>query len=90
METTFLELKPDIKVTVPRKLFATLCGRKMYLNINFGIPTPNNIGDMQQTHFPKTENRGQGLSQSDPKVVCDPLPPKIYPQTKLGVPMSKT
>ena len=39
-----LELKPEVKVTMTRKQYATLSDTKMYQHSKFGIPT-SNIGD---------------------------------------------
>ena len=39
----------EVKVTVTRKWYATLCHPKMHLHTKFGIPTSKNIGDMHRT-----------------------------------------
>ena len=45
--TNFLELRPEVKVTVTQKRYATLHNTKMYPHTKFGFPQrSNNIGDM--------------------------------------------
>ena len=41
----FLELRPEVKVTVTKKQYVTLYDQKMYPNTNFGISTSNNVGN---------------------------------------------
>ena len=65
----FLELRPEVKVTVTPKQYVTLRNPKVYPHTEFGIPTSNNIGDMLRTRFSRIEATGQG--SSDPKIVCD-------------------
>ena len=54
-----------VKVTVTRKLYATLCHPKMHTQTKFGIPTSKNIGDMHQTRSGtdgRTHGRTDGLT----------------------------
>ena len=44
-----LKTRPEVKVTVTRKWYATLRHPKMYPHTKFGIPTSKNIGDMDRT-----------------------------------------
>ena len=44
-----LKTMSEVKVTVTRKWYMTLRYPKMYPHTKFGIPTSNNIGDMDQT-----------------------------------------
>ena len=60
-DTIFRNQRPEVKVTVTRKLYATFHGQKMYPQTKFGIPTSNNIGDLLRTLF--FSNRCQGHSQ---------------------------
>ena len=47
----FLALRPQVKVTLIRKQYATLWDPKVYPHTEIGIPASNNIGDMLQTRF---------------------------------------
>ena len=44
-----IKTKSEVKVTVIRKWYATLCHPKMHPHTKFGIPTTMSIGDMHQT-----------------------------------------
>ena len=44
-----LKTSSEVKVTVTRIWYVTLCHPKMHLHTKFGIPTSKNIGDMHQT-----------------------------------------
>ena len=44
-----IKTRSEVKVTVTRKWYATLCHPKMHPQTKFGIPTSKNIGDMNQT-----------------------------------------
>ena len=46
---TTIKTKSEVKVTVTRKWYATLCNPKMHPHTKFGIPTSKNIGDMHRT-----------------------------------------
>ena len=50
-DTIFLELRPEVKVTVTPKQDATLRYPNVYPHTEFGIPTSNHIGDMLRTRF---------------------------------------
>ena len=39
----FLKLRPEVKVTVTQRQYATLHNPKVYPHTKFGIPTSNNI-----------------------------------------------
>ena len=41
----FLELRPEVKVTVTKKQYVTLSNPKMYPHGKFWMPTSNNIRD---------------------------------------------
>ena len=47
----FLELRPEVKVTVTRRQYTTFHDPKVYPHIEFGIPTSNNIGNMLWTRI---------------------------------------
>ena len=47
----FLQLRPEVKVTVTRKQYMTLNDPKMHPQTKFGIPTSNKIEDMVWTQF---------------------------------------
>ena len=44
-----IKTKSEVKVTVNRNWYATLCHPKMHPHTKFGIPTSKNIGDMHRT-----------------------------------------
>ena len=48
LDTTILETRSEVKVTVTQKWFVTLRNPKMHLHTKFGIPISKNIGDMHQ------------------------------------------
>ena len=48
-DTIILKTRSEVKVTVTRKWYATLCHLKMHPHTKFGIPTSKNIGDMHRT-----------------------------------------
>ena len=60
LDTIFLELRLDDKVTVTPKQNATLLDPKMYPHTKFVIPTSNNIGGMPRTQFFRTALIGEG------------------------------
>ena len=53
LESTLLELKPEVKVTVTWKQLVTHQdpSTKMYLHTKYGTATINNIGDLLWVHF---------------------------------------
>ena len=64
-DTIFLEMRPEVKVTVTRKQYVTLCDPKLYPHTKFGIPTSNIIEDMLWTGFfynsgQRSSSRSQG------------------------------
>ena len=50
-DTIFLELKPEVMVTVIQKQCVTLHKLMMCPQTKFGIPISNNTGDLLQTQF---------------------------------------
>ena len=62
LDTIILKTRSEVKVkvTVTRKWYATLRHPKMYPHTKFGIPTSNNIGDMERTR--KRDGRTDGLT----------------------------
>ena len=64
MDTIILKTRSEVnvKVTVTRKCYATLCHPKMYPHTKFGIPTSKNIGDMDRTQ--KRDGRTDGRTDS--------------------------
>ena len=50
-DTIFLGLRPEVKVTVTGKQYATHLDPNVYPHTEFGISTSNNIGDMLRTQF---------------------------------------
>ena len=58
-EHDFLELRPEVKVTVACKPYAKLHNPKMYPQTKFLISISNNIGDMLWTCFSRTEARSR-------------------------------
>ena len=64
-DTIFLELRPEVKVTVTRRQYVTLCDPKVYPH-----SLPQIILEICSGHdFFRIEVRGQG--HSDPKIVCN-------------------
>ena len=51
LDTVFLELRPEVKVTVNQNQYATLRDSKVYPHTEFEMPTSNNIGGMLRTGF---------------------------------------
>ena len=49
MDTIFLKIRSEVKVTVTRKWNMTLRYPKMYPHTKFGIPNSKNIRDMLRT-----------------------------------------
>ena len=65
-----LKTRSEVKVTVPRKWYVTLCHTKMHSHIKFGIPTSKNIRDMHQTNADsRNHDRDQGQGHSDPRTL---------------------
>ena len=64
-DTIILKIRSEVKVTMTRKWYVTLCHPMMHLHTKFGIPTPKNIGDMHQTQssFSKLGQRSRSMSQ---------------------------
>ena len=54
LDSTLLELKPEVKVTLTWNQLATRQGPKMYLHTKYGTAAINNIGDLLWVHFFKT------------------------------------
>ena len=50
-DTIILKTRSEVKIkfTATRKWYATLCNPKMHPHTKFGIPTSENIGDMNRT-----------------------------------------
>ena len=62
MDAIFQELRLEVKVTGTQKQYVTLHDPKMYPQTKLGIPTSNNIRDMLQLQYSRTEARGHGHS----------------------------
>ena len=60
-----IKTKPEVKVTVTRKWYATLRHPKMHPHTKFGIPTSKNIRDM---HWTRSGTDGQCDYYMPPKV----------------------
>ena len=92
-----IKTKSEVKVTVTRKWYATLCHPKMHPHIKFGIPTSKNIGDMHQTR--KRDGQTDIVitikTKSEVKVTVTRKwyatlhHLKMHPHTKFGIPTSK-
>ena len=62
MDAIFQELRLEVKVTGTQKQYVTLHDPKMYPQTKLGIPSSNNIRDMLQLQYSRTEARGHGHS----------------------------
>ena len=78
-------MKPEVKVTVTQKQYATLHNLKIYPQTKFGILASNNSRHAPGHYFSRTEARhGSRSSHSDQEIIWDTLLPKMYPHTKFG------
>ena len=70
-----LKTRSEVKVTVPRKWYVTLCHAKMHSHIKFGISTSKNIGYIYTSINADSRNydTAQGQGHSDPRMVRDTL-----------------
>ena len=77
----FLELRPEIKVTVTQKQYAT---KKMYPHTKFGILTSINKGYALETIFLEMGTEVKvTVTQKQYVTLCAY---KVYPHTKLEIP----
>ena len=77
---TFLKLRPEIKVTVTKKQYATLWDPEIYPLKKFGIPTSKNIGDMLHSIF--LEMRPEAKVTVTLEKYATLHDPKMYSHTK--------
>ena len=68
--TLILKTRSEVKVTVTRKWYMTLCHPNMHLHTKFGIPISKKIVDMHQTQC-NFQKLGQVQGHSDPIMVRD-------------------
>ena len=79
--TFFLELKPEVKVTVNPKQCATLWDPKLYPQTKFGIFTSNNT--CCGHNLSRTAARGQGHSDPLAERICDTSQPQDVSTDKI-------
>ena len=82
-DTIILKIRSEVKVTVTRKWYVTLCHPRMHLHTKFGIPTPY-APDSKQFLETRSEVK---VNVTGTHGWCATLCHlKMHPNTKFGIP----